>query len=264
MMNYFLVESVIPLRFGKSNNIIVCRRPEIFNQLHILSEKLQNDVSCLVDERQLQPNIVYAVYHSKRKQWLRAMIKFIRSNDNVPVLELIDDAGLMEKIRVRKIEDPSLRDLKCGEVKMVIYGIGPYVADKEFDMFFNALIKDEKVTAIMTLLEAKSNRVHESYVGDLLYEFRSQHHSFREALIRERISYPSRVKDDINCRILKKRAEWMGIQNKGNTLVRKEVTSNEPIIEVVCDRFPLYEILGEGPVIYFSFSKFFFFSVICN
>lgn len=255
-MDSVFVETVIPTRFGR-NNIIACRRLEIIKQIYTLSERLAKDTENVIDEHSPVLNVMYALRFLGSNKWQRATVKFVRRHDNVPVLQLIDEAGVLDfdqtKMQIRKIQCPIIRDLEFGEIKMFIYAIGTYQNDYEFQLIFDQLIKGKDVTAVISLLERKANHVHECYVGDIFYRFNGRYHSFREVLIKEKISYPSRVQGSLNRSILRARAEWLAIHNGRNSViaVRNSVEPNNPI-EVINGRFDIHDFLGEGSVT-FSF-----------
>lgn len=250
-MSIISVVSVIPVRCSSNKNIITCIRENVFQQLDTLSEQLEQEVKESIDENKLQINEIYAVKQHD-KPWRRAMVKFIRT-DGVPVLQLLDVKGLLNfnssNMNARKITKSSLRDLEFGEMKMFIHAIGPFETDAEYELIFNQILKDKVVKAIITLMEPKENRIHECFVGDLIYTFKGRHFSFRELLIKERISYPSRPKGLVNRLIFRKRSEWMAIGNGSTSLlsIKLDGKDGDPI-EIVAGRFNMYEILGEGSV----------------
>lgn len=187
-MRELIVKEVTPIRFGK-NNIIVCQRTKTAENLSILREKIKTDVRNSPNEEMLQLNVIYGIRNLGK--WSRATVKYF--SGTTAVLQLLDENGAPDfdpsKMIARKIQGRDLIVEPFGEFKLIIYGIGPYVHDQEFCMIFDGLIKRQKVTCVFSLVEKKLNKIHECYAGDLLYAFRSKLYSFREALIREKISY---------------------------------------------------------------------------
>lgn len=198
------IESVIPTRLGKKN-----------------SESLLVDIENERDVIDFKQNEIYAIY--AHDVWSRAYLKFYRKSDGIPVFQLVDRAGFVDlstKVRVRKIKNKNLLH-NFGEIKLMIYGVGVFDSnDPEFISIFKQLFENKVSIAIFGLIEEKENFVHECYAGDLLYAFDGQYKSFREVLIRERITYPSRVRECLNQNLYRTRAEFLlNINNCHTSLV---------------------------------------------
>lgn len=240
-----IVEKVECLRIGTKSNIIVCQRTETTKKLSSLSEKLKNDVQFKEDEKQLQPNTVYAVF--RRGMWHRGVLKY--QSGDTSCVQLVDHDGTFNfaEVVVRKISDTTLCSHDFCQIKFFVYGIGLYEHDAEFVSIFDQILKGKEVLAIFGLIEQKRNRALECFVGDFLYEVNGQLRSFREVLIRSRITYPSRVRQPLNQMIFQKRAEVMSGRptlNTHSSSGQQKVTG----IEVIEERFELHELIGEGSV----------------
>lgn len=189
----------------------------------------------------------------------------MRKKNGVPVLQLLDKDGLVnfenKKMRVRKMTNISLLGLEHTQKKVRIYAVGSYQVDHEFELMFSQILQGKTVIAIMTLFEHKDNLMLECDIGDFLFKDHNGNlSSFRELLIRLKVTYPSRVREQINQRILMSRARYMSLNNVGSTFIKSEVSNlaggfnvqaeliaEEPI-EILDDRFHIYEVLGEGGV----------------
>lgn len=223
IVSFFSMEinivQVTPIRWGTSN-IIVCRRANAVANIIELSARLAVDIRNAPDHRILRENEVYA-FQSPKGTWFRGTLKFTRS-DNIQVIQLLDTSGTIDydyKIsKARVIQNVGIRNLPFAEIKVFIYGLGPYSFNEEFKCVFNGLIRDQKTTAVIGLMEAKSKKINECFVGDILYTFRSQTMSFRDALIREGLAVPRRVHEPLNQRIFSKKALFMANQNRGGAL----------------------------------------------
>lgn len=125
-------EYLIPERLVPDKRMIICYRKEIKDMLAKLSLELSKDVQNVTNETELQMNVMYAAYLNKG--WFRTMLKFKRSY-NVFVIQLVDVKGIFDvtaDMQIRKVQSKYLYNLKCGEIKMLIYGIGNLFFDDEF------------------------------------------------------------------------------------------------------------------------------------
>lgn len=161
---------------------------------------------------------MYGIYLNKTNLWYRGVLKFVRK-DHVPVLSLVDTYRVVDynqnQMRAKKIQDKGLQDMPFGEFKMVIYGVATWDNDdEEYGMIFDELLKEKVVTGIFGLIEKKENRIHECFAGDLLFMFNEQYKSFREVIIKERITYPSRVKEVLNQQLVMARTEFFMTKNR--------------------------------------------------
>lgn len=200
---------------------------------------------------------------SVRDKWYRAYLKFFRKNDGVPVFQLVDKPGLVDfsyGMRVRKIKNEQLL-VNFGEMKLIVYGIGAFDnEDPEFISIFDQLFKNKESKAIFGLIEEKDYFAHQCFAGDLLYKYEGMYRSLREVIIREKISYPSRIREDLNQSIFREFARFFETINNQKSIftitkapeavsfaedVAHIADKDEPI-EVIQDRINLYEILGEG------------------
>lgn len=181
----------------------------------------------------------------------------------MPVLIYVDVDGLVDfgpNIHVRKLlNETKIREIP-GQIKFMVYGVGTYEQDHEFDLIFNSL-KNETITGVFALIEAKANKVLECYAGDLLYDFRQKMISFRETLIRTNITHPSKSRTDLNQRLFWKRAEvfanfnqairllpLISMQNTNLTLRQELRTAPPRSREQLAERYELNIMLGEGNV----------------
>lgn len=214
------IEEVIPVRLGK-NNIIICKKKSLDTQ--IISRQIALDISSENYVSEFAPNEIYGIYLNKTNLWYRGILKFVR-NDHVPVLQLVDTHFVVDynqnQMRAKKIQDKGLQDLTFGEFKMVIYGVATWDNDdEEYRMIFDELLKEKVVTGIFGLIEKKENRIHECFACDLLFMFNEQYKSFREVIIKERITYPSRVKEVLNQQLGMARAEFLMNKNRNLSTV---------------------------------------------
>lgn len=215
-----LSEKLIPVRFNNHSNIITCYRVKIREQLEEISKQVFENVKNSTKKQDLVKNELYG--SCREGKWLRAMIKFIRT-DGIPVLQTVDGLGLIDfkpnKYDARVITDPFLHNLPFGQIKLVIYAIGLYEPDEEFDIIFGQTVLKQSVTGVYALLEVKDNQIKECFAGDLIYNnHANQLTSLRETLIEQRITYPSRSKSQINQRILRARTSIMMQHNIAHTL----------------------------------------------
>lgn len=162
-----------------------------------------------------------------------------RRPDGIAVLHLLDSDGVFNfdpsKMMARKIRDQVLRQKRFGDIKIFIYGIGPYKHDdEEFLLIFNQILLKQKTVAIYSLIDQKQNNIHECFAGDFLYSFNGKYFSFRETLIKEKLSYPSRIEENLNQSIFRLRALFLGVNNRSRTLIpahsSKTLTSDKTIL----------------------------------
>lgn len=234
------VEQIIPLRYAKDENLIICQRVNVEKQLLQLRKDLANDIQNTYDEKFLKKNEVYAMKRYNHHWWSRATVKFFRQCDNVPVLQRVDGAGTIDfdhnKIQVRKIKNNHLKALELGHFKLFIYAVLKFTHDREYELIFDGF-KTGVVTAIYDQLEAKEDLVHECFVGDLIQEEEGRVLSLREVLIRERLTYPRHVDTAINLRLLKARTTFMTGRNDELWIAPQRV-----------DQFDVLQVIGEGGV----------------
>lgn len=250
--NSIIIEKITPLASIVTTNIIICRRNIADEELIQLSQDLEIDVQNSRNETEMQPNVIYAI--QTELGWRRVVVKFTRAKDKVSVLQFIDfrekPIDFCTKMKVRKLASAHLCVKKPALFKIMIYGLGTYVFDDEYYMIFDQLFKDKQITGLFTLLEPKPNIVHECYVGDLFWKVGQKLLSMRELLIRERISYPSRVRTNINQRILLARTNFL---SRVEVTLPSPIATSQPIkydtsIAVIGERINIFEILGEGTV----------------
>lgn len=265
-------EKITPKRLGQ-HNIIVCERETD----PMLSVKLSEAVKNVANEQNLQKNEIYAIKLCNHQEWSRGTVKFIRSRDKIPVLQFLDKPGLHDfdpsKMCVRKISDPSIKALKSAEIKLMVYGVGHYNFDREFSLIFEGLIKNVPTLAVYNLIEAKDNIVHQCFAGDFLFELNGKLKSFREVLIREKITYPChadlifnqqlflRAVDLISSSMMVSSAAALWVKRSttlrtsgtlaathgSDTLIDAQ-TFDVPKNDSLLDRYYLYELIGEGSV----------------
>lgn len=269
-MTEIFVGKIVPLAFAEKSNVIICNRLE-FNgkeQLTELSKKLENDVKNAKNEHTPEPNTIYA-FQINEGLWTRAVVKFIRKDDKVPVIQRLDEPGTIDFnprfMRVRKISDRQLQNQMSGRFKLFIYAVGPYEHDYEYQLIFDGLLKNKEVMGIFTLLEQKQNRVHECFVGDLLYEINGKLMSFREVLIRERISYPALVQDPLNMRLLQTRANILTEYNGQPAMTLQTLGKPKDTVsptDMIDNRYTIESVYGEGTVS--PFASFFLNIVLKN
>lgn len=85
-------------------------------------------------------------------------------------------------------------------------------------------------TAVFSLVEEKNELVHESYAGDFIYEVNGKLLSFREILIREKMTFPKFVTGDFNKMLFEKRA---AILAPNNIITKGTISDYQPTIS--CD-----------------------------
>lgn len=247
-------ESLIPIR-NNDDGIIVCRRytEEMLIQL---SKQLENAVQNSKDEQNIEENVIYAL-QTDGWLWRRANLKFVRADDQVRVLELIDQSGVYdfdEKVKVRKITDASLRDMAFGMIKLFIYGIRKFRRNHHYNLMFNQLIETQMISAIFCLIEPKENKVHECYVGDLFYKYNQKTFSFRELLIHQQRRDPIFLQLDINRVLFEKAVKLIASNNMVYSTLASVIHSPAPILEMkkvqhkINASFGLVSRVGEGGV----------------
>lgn len=264
MAQQIYVKTVQVLRANPQNNIIICRRAVSDEVMRTFYRDLANNVANSPNEVNVVQNTVYAI--KMDKGWHRAMLKFVRRSDGVPVLQLLDKKStidFLDNVIVRKVSDPKLYGRVRIEFKLFVYGIGTYIHDDDFYSIFDQHIKGKKITCIYTLLEEKENKINECFVGDLLYEEGGRMRSFRELLIRKKITYPSRSKNDINRRLFQIRTNVLAGRNiHGYTTRMTQREQQKPIENAFFEHVPIQyevpidtirrleniEIVGEGAV----------------
>lgn len=252
-MSQIFIETITPIASVVTTNIIICKHETTNEEEQELSRDLENDVKGSQNEAKLELNVVYAV--ETQTGWHRAVVKFIRAKDQIAVLQFIDvrekPMNFCPEMKARKIASAQLRDKRPTYFKLMIYGLGTYIFDDEYYLIFNQLFLNQKIKGLFALLEPKANIVHECFVGDLFYKVGQNVLSFRELLIRENITYPSRVRTDINQSILVARTNFL---TRGKiTLTAPNQNTNlqnehdVPIV-VIGGRVNIHEVLGEGTV----------------
>lgn len=251
----FQIESatVTHIRLVEKGNIIICRRKQDLG----LTTKIKASIASKQDEKELHLNRIYAL-KIIGKEWMRAVVKFVKK-DGGKVLQLIDESGVFDydekRMKLREITDKNILNIPFAEMKCIVYGIGPYVFDDEFILIFNELLKEKEIVAIFGLIEQKSSKVHEAFACDFLYLYNGRYNSFREVLIQQHISYPSRVKEAINRNIFMKKTEFLQLHNvcpKSLTLHASASSSADIPQFVLNNRFNIHNLIGEGGVIYYT------------
>lgn len=258
---------ITPMRLV-DNNVIICQK-------HLdprkMSRELERDVMNVQDEIEPTAGVMYAIKLSKSNIWSRAVLK-IKRDDGSILIQSIDMSGVFDfgpGMLIRRIQSPELKSLKPSMFKLMIYGIAKYEPGEEFMLIFNQLIKNKKTVVINRLMEQRENITHQCYAGDILYENDNQYRSFREVLIREKISYPARVSENINQLIFQRRTQFLLNQNKAisastlcfvesavaqsqyDALGQNDVLGQKdalPHVELIDGKFLLNRIIGEGSV----------------
>lgn len=255
------IEKLIPLKIEKEKNLIICQRQI---NLRDISRRLDDDVRHKANVNAVNANDMYAMREINTIHWSRAIVKFNRRDNNVPVLQKLDGPGLVdfdpEKIDVRIITNDLIKNLKCGQIKMFVYAVMPYKADEEFMCIFNNMLKNQTVTAVYRLIEQKQNITHECYAGDFLCEFREKLLSFREVLLQQEITFPSRVIDEINKEILQARTEIFAQKRALQmptilSIQPEEIQEGGAHPAYVIGQYNVFEVVGEGSVSYFCWSR---------
>lgn len=155
------ISEVTPLRYVQNQNLIICRRNDVYNQLKSIALKINHDVANSPNLRTVELGIMYAVQRENEKNmWHRAFLKFRRQCDCVDVLHLVDIGivlDLTSKIMVRKIESQEIRNLDWGQFKMAIYAVIQYQTDHEFHVIFDS-VKGKKMKAVYGLIGKRPTR----------------------------------------------------------------------------------------------------------
>lgn len=148
----------------------------------------------------------------------------------------------------RGITEEDVLNIPFGEMKCVVYGIGAYEFDDEFILIFNDLLKEKETVAVFGLIEEKRCKVHQAFACDFLFWFNGKYNSFREVLIQEHISYPSRVKEPLNREIFMKKTEFLTTNNVRSTSLHTNDIAPKYVLD---SRFNIYNLIGEGGVTHF-------------
>lgn len=255
-----VVETDISVLNVANNNIIICKKHV---DVRAMSQELQNDVNHIENELTPTTGTTYALKLANSNLWSRAVVKFIR-NDGVIVLQSIDMPGVFDftaNVSLRRIQSAKLKNLKPAVFKLMIYGIAKYEPDREFMLIFEQTIKKEKLIVISYLIEPNANITNQCYAGDVLFNFNNQYRSFREVLVREKISYPARIQDNINQLIFQRRTQFLLDQNKAISIAASTLCFVESKVaqsqnqdgalssnELIDGKFILNRIIGEGSV----------------
>lgn len=153
-MDKVQVEEVTPLRFAQDRNVIIC---ETSIDCAGISQALNHDINGDQDDHDPVESTMYAL-SVNGKPWNRAMIKF-RRVDGMRVFQLLDRHGNIDldplNVRVRKIKDPALLDMKIGQFKLIIYAVAKYECDKELISIFDQTVRNRQVTCLSGLIEPK-------------------------------------------------------------------------------------------------------------
>lgn len=168
------------------------------------------------------------------------------------MLQFLDKDGLLHfkpSVHVRKLINAAVINEMPAQIKLMMYGVGVYQQDHEFNLIFEQLVQNKQVTGVFGLIETKVNKIHECYAGDLLYDNRGERlESFREILIREHITYPSKVRTDLNQLIFRERAAILCRRNSGLSII-PENPQQDLGIAGGNERFEFRTVIGEGHVI---------------
>lgn len=247
------IATVTPIRLVQKGNIIVChRKPDLG-----LSQKLEQSVAA---QRNVNDILADRIYGLKiiGKPWKRAMLKFVTA-DGRKVLQLVDESGVFDydeqRMKLREVTDDDILKIPFGEMKCMVYGVGPYEFDDEFILIFNELLKQKETMAIFGLIEEKSSKVHDAYACDFLFLHKEKYNSFREVLIKEHITYPSLVREPLNRQIFMKRTEFLTMNNVRPRSLTLDVNSSRSaeVQFVLNERFNVYSLIGEGSVSKFKY-----------
>lgn len=175
-----------------------------------LSQQIEQCVAHKRNENDIHDDKIYGL-KIMGKPWKRAVLKFIK-NDEKKVIQLVDESGIFDfdehRMQIREITDEGVLNIPFGEIKCIVYGIGPYEFDVEFNLIFNELLKEKETIAIFGLIEEKRCKVHQAFACDFLFWCNGKYNSFREVLIQEHITYPSRVKEPLNREIFIKKPNF--------------------------------------------------------
>lgn len=98
--------------------------------------------------KKIKMNSIYAVNHVGSSKWDRAIVKFYRHSDNVPVLQLMDKCGITDfepaTVNVREVTDDDLVHERTGQIKVMIHGVAVFPYDEEFSLIFTDMLKGER------------------------------------------------------------------------------------------------------------------------
>lgn len=252
-------DTIIGARLAQGENFIICKR--LFDHQK-LSQQLYRHVRNKENVLNVVDREIYAICRVG-KPWVRAMVKCRPKNKTI--FTLLDKDGVFDydptEFSVRKLEDEQLREMPCGLFKVFIYGIGPYKFDEKFKSYFEQTVQNERTIAFYSLIGNAVDKAQEAFAGDLVYQVNGQYKSFRDILIRERISYPSRVREPVNQQIFVARAVFLMQKNNSAALktMLTDVYLSGPISKneasaytdagtIVFERFRLVELIGEGTV----------------
>lgn len=234
-------------RQGKKN-VLILKRPSIQNKMNEISEKVEIDVQ----SKQIVPltsgfksTTIYAIKFQHK--WYRAVVKFIKP-DRTAVFAFLDKQKVIDfrpGLTIVEIDDQSLLQIPPAEFKFMIYGVGVF-NDNEYQYVVENF-KNTQFTAIYALIEPKAAKNLECFVGDLLYDVNGQTKSFREIIIREGMSHPSGVTNEINKAIFEKRQIYLNPKYTTLSSVTRTV-SHTKLPEVSLPRFEFGQLLAEGGV----------------
>lgn len=256
-------EEVTPTRLVE-NNIIICQKHWDPRQM---SKRLERDVMNIQNEVEPTTGVIYAMKLANSNIWSRAVVKLQR-DDGLILIQSIDMRGVFDfkpGVLLRRIQSPELKRLKPAIFKLIIYGIAKYELGEEVMLIFNQTIKGNKTVAICRLIEQRDNITNQCYAGDILYNFNNKMRSFREVLIREKISYPVRISENINQEIFQMRTKFLLERNQNEAasvstirFVESSVAQNKDYmvnqndalahVEPIDGKFLLNQIIGEGHV----------------
>lgn len=243
------VEKVVPIRFT-NDNIIIFNRVLVHGQLETLSNDIAQDVHFKRNIVQPLENKLYAMFINQK--WNRAVVK--HAGPDKIILHLLDCDGVHDFRKgmvVREIEDQRIIDIEVGQIKMFIHAIAQFPLNELFKEIFRQVLFKQEVTAVFSLIEDKSELVHETYAGDFIYSFGDKMFSFREILLREQLTSPKQVTGHFNRMLFEKRAAIMAPLSIFTQAVA--ITDEQPattqLFELIGGRFKiLKELLGEGTV----------------
>lgn len=148
--------------------------------------------------------------------------------------------------------------MDVGQIKVFVHAIAKFKPTVFFKDIFTQILLKTPVTAVFSLVEEKNELVHESYAGDFIYEVNGKLLSFREILIREKVTSPRFVTGDFNKMLFEKRA---AILAPNNILTKGTISDYQPsisddrstiscdVIDLIDERFEIHKhVLGEGTV----------------
>lgn len=209
---------------------------------------------------------MYGYYY--RSKWFRVVVKF--SRENKKVIHFLDSDGVYdfrEGMVVREIKSRQIIDMDVGQIKVFVHAIAKFKPTGFFKDIFAQVLLKTPVTAVFSLVEQKNELVHESYAGDFIYEVNGKLRSFREILIREKVTSPRLVTGDFNKMLFEKRA---AILAPNNILTKGTISDYQPsisddrstiscdVIELIDERFEIHKhVLGEGTVYILYLNSFY-------